>query len=270
VVTDKGRKDTTGTAARGAKGLAVEVDRDNAKPAATEVGPLAGGITKLLVRPLRKLVDGASAALDRLARDVQNELAHVPSSRQLPPPATIAGPAALHYAMLGDGAAAAVLREMFAKLLATSMDIATVGSAHPAFVAVISQLTPDDAWLLKSIDRAQYPAVKVATAAHGERPFVICTTLGDELGFSEPRLHRALDNLDRLGVLAIDWARSAPERRAYDTIHARVRALYPTATSTIAGVISAPAFGEQFLAACVGSSEERSGDGNEGSAGPYR
>src|SRR5678815_4358285 len=40
-------------------------------------------------------------------------------------------PAALHYALLGDGDAVADLREMFENLLMSSMDRATANDAHP-------------------------------------------------------------------------------------------------------------------------------------------
>jgi abortive infection alpha-like protein len=40
------------------------------------------------------------------------------------------------------------LREMYVKLLATSMDGATSDDAHPSFVTLIQQLTPDEARIL--------------------------------------------------------------------------------------------------------------------------
>lgn len=43
------------------------------------------------------------------------------------------------------------LREMYAKLLATSMDCATSDDAHPSFVSLIQQLTPDEARILRHI-----------------------------------------------------------------------------------------------------------------------
>jgi Abortive infection alpha len=43
------------------------------------------------------------------------------------------------------------LREMYAKLLATSMDSATSDEAHPSFVTIIQQLTPDEARILRHI-----------------------------------------------------------------------------------------------------------------------
>jgi hypothetical protein len=43
------------------------------------------------------------------------------------------------------------LREMYAKLLATSMDSATSDTAHPSFVTLIQQLTPDEARILRHL-----------------------------------------------------------------------------------------------------------------------
>jgi hypothetical protein len=88
-----------------------------------------------------------------LEERVDRKLEAVPAERLVSPPATIATPAALQYALLGDGPEVAELREMFENLLAASIDRDTAASVHPAFVSMISQLTPDEARILKSIDR---------------------------------------------------------------------------------------------------------------------
>jgi hypothetical protein len=88
----------------------------------------------------------------------------VPPERQQAPPATLATlatPAALQYARLGDGDEVADLCEMFENLLVSSMDSAMAVNAHPAFVSMISQLTPDEARILKSIDRDDYALIQV-------------------------------------------------------------------------------------------------------------
>jgi len=83
---------------------------------------------------------------------VEKKLEQVPDERRQPPPATIAAPAALQYALLGEAPEAAELREMFENLLASSMDSDTASSAHPAFVSMISQMSRDEARILKHPD----------------------------------------------------------------------------------------------------------------------
>ena len=121
-------------------------------PTTSSLGPQAASISQRL----RNVAAAAQPALDRLETIVQQKLSGVPPERVLPPPATIAAPSALQYALLGEGDEVAELREMFENLLAASMDRDTAAGAHPAFVSMISQLTPDEARILKSIDRENY------------------------------------------------------------------------------------------------------------------
>lgn len=58
---------------------------------------------------------------------------------------------------------------MFENLLVTSMDRDTASGAHPAFVSMIPQLTPDEAWILKSIDRTDYTLATVRAGRAGDR-----------------------------------------------------------------------------------------------------
>jgi hypothetical protein len=256
-VSDDNSKDVKGTIANEAKGLAVEVYKDAAKPTLGELGHVLGGVTKLLLTPLRKLVDGANAALDRLGRDVGTQLRDVPPERLLPPPATIAGNVALHYAMLGDGDDVEVLREMFAKLLATSMDREANARTHPAFATVISQLTSDEAWILKSIDRVDYAAFDLFTSASPPSLDRVslgpCSLLGVGAGIDESRQPQYLSNLDRLAIIKIDWGNAVADRKEYDQLTAYVDARYGRLDAMMnGGVISVTPFGRDFLEACVG------------------
>ena len=54
------------------------------------------------------------------------------------------------------------LRELYANLLATSIDSITAHEAHPAFVEIIRQLTPDEARIVKYIfERMYLPIITV-------------------------------------------------------------------------------------------------------------
>jgi len=110
---------------------------------------------------------------------VEKKLEQVPDERRQPPPATIAAPAALQYALLGEAPEAAELREMFENLLASSMDSDTASSAHPAFVSMISQMSRDEARILKHPD-AYY---------------------GEDLGLTTERFEQCMSNLERLGIV---------------------------------------------------------------------
>ena len=119
---DKG-KGVKATIADEAKAAAVEVYRDLAKPVVAPIGQVAGAAINFVLWPVKLALDSANTQLGKLSARVAKKLETVPPERQLPAPATIAGPAALQYALLGDGDEVSELRELFETLLAKSMDI---------------------------------------------------------------------------------------------------------------------------------------------------
>jgi hypothetical protein len=241
------------TIAEEAKGLAVEVYRDGAKSAVQEAGHVVGAIAKLLLWPVRKIVDGANNALDRLSSRVEKKLEGVPPDRLLPAPATIAGPSALHYAMLGEGDEVADLREMFENLLMSSMDRDTRSNTHPAFVTVISQMTPEDAWIAKSINRRDYAAFNVIEHhAQGKRGHGLYTLLGLDVVKDSKLRARCISNLDRLGIIRI-IGETASNHGEYEEIKKLIEADFPQDVDTWSSgkSIEVTPFGQQFLDTCV-------------------
>ncbi|MBL8740660.1 MAG: DUF4393 domain-containing protein [Myxococcales bacterium] len=219
-----------------------------------EAGHVVGGIAKLLLWPLRKIVDGANSALERFSSRVEKKLEGVPADRLLPAPATIAGPAALHYALLGDGEEVADLRELFENLLMSAMDSATAGSVHPAFVTVISQMTAEDAWVAKSITQHDYAAFNVFQQFPDgtKRPHGLYALLGID-AVKDPRLRaRCISNLDRLGIVAVG-GNSPSNPREYEELKKVVEADFPEGTDTwsLGTVVAVTPFGQQFLDTCV-------------------
>lgn len=256
---DKG-KSVKETIADEAKGLGIEVYRDAAKPAVSQVGQLVGSVTKLVFWPIKLAFDTANEALGRLSERVERKAARIPADRLLPPPAMIAAPAALSYALLGDGPEVAELREMFENLLVTSMDREMVSNVHPAFVQMIAQLTPDEAWIIKSITKSEYAATHVQDFSEGGGngvPRGLRTLLGRDIGIDESRLPQYISNLDRLGIMRIDSGQSTTaDYFSYEKIEALVNAEFPSPDpnrnlSLSAGVIFVTALGAQFLATCA-------------------
>ena len=113
---------------------------------------------RALVAPLRALVWGAEKIEEIFVPEVEKKLANVPEERRISPDLTIAGPAVEALRFTGDQPE---LRDMFANLLAVSIDVETAKNAHPAFVEIIKQLTPDEARILKHIGsvRADIPLI---------------------------------------------------------------------------------------------------------------
>jgi len=253
-------KDVTETLADEAKGLAVEVYRDVLKPAMKPVGDVVGGTFKFVLWPVKLALDATNGALETLEARVKEKLKSVPPERQLVAPATIAGPAALQYALLGDSDDVADLRHMFENLLAQSMDAETASNAHPAFVSMISQMTPAEARILMSLTQGEYAAIDVReyrqheSITHGMR-----TLLGRDLGIEPARLSQCFSNLDRLGIIRIDYTRpTTADHHSYKQLEELVAPEFPGENVSMhAGGIFVTALGEQFLSTCVWNDERR-------------
>lgn len=135
---------------------AVPVYQDIVQPAAREIGEALKTVVKVIhiaLAPLRALVWGFEQISDYLEAQVSKRLNSIPMDRIQTPPPQIAGPAieALRFTAQEPD-----LREMYANLLATAMDNATVKKTHPAFVEVIKQLSSEDARLFKWIASERY------------------------------------------------------------------------------------------------------------------
>lgn len=80
--------------------------------------------------------------LDKYFKKVRNE---VPLDRQMDSPAMISGPIIERLKYLEENNH---LTELFLNLLARSIDTERINEAHPAFIHVIDQLSPDEAIIL--------------------------------------------------------------------------------------------------------------------------
>ena len=135
------------------------------KPAGVNVGKAITTVTdaiNVVLAPLRGLVWGyqqvEEIVFPALADRFKNKLHQLVS-----PPLTVAGPTVEALRFAGSEPS---LRDMYVNLLATSMDKDATQHAHPSFVEIIRQLTPDEARLLKHIASSEhytYHAISIQT-----------------------------------------------------------------------------------------------------------
>lgn len=141
---------------------AVPVYQDVLQPAAKEIGTALQTVAKAVhvaLAPVSALVWGYEQIKEYVTRAVSEKLKDTPKDRIIPPSPTVAGPVleALRYAGHQES-----LADLYTNLLATSMDAKTAKEAHPAFVEVLKQLSPDEAKILKVMCRGQnFPVVSV-------------------------------------------------------------------------------------------------------------
>jgi len=128
---------------------AVPLYQDLAQPMAQEFSQslvIIAKTVRIALAPLSGFIWGYERISDYLDSRLTEKLRHVPPERIVTPEPEVAVPAieALRYSRL---------REQYANLLATAMDANSAHEAHPAFVEILKQLTPDEARLLQLVSK---------------------------------------------------------------------------------------------------------------------
>lgn len=208
-------------AADAVKGVleAVPVYQDMAQPAAKEIGAALQTVAKsirIALAPISVLVWGYDKIADYLDKTLTEKLKKVPPEHIAAPSPAVAGPTveALRFAAHEPS-----LRELYANLLATSMDTMTAKEAHPAFVEVIRQLNADEARLIQYIASFESDSFFMVRATmflgfegdekeDGEEPSLEldpANTMAVAAECSYPELIESyLDNIKRLGLVHIE------------------------------------------------------------------
>lgn len=188
----------------------VPIYQDAIQPAAKEVGKglhiVAKAVNAALV-PVEGLIWGVEQIRDFVRARVAKKLENVPPEDIQQPKPHIGVPAidALRYTGSEDG-----LAELYANLLATSMDKATAYRAHPGFVDMIKNMCPDEARIMKALANASaYPLVNIKLVTTSDQSFVVTHRHLSLLGIDAkcehvPLVANYLDNLERLGLVHID------------------------------------------------------------------
>ncbi len=194
--------------AEAVKGIveAVPVYHDVVQPAAREVGTALQTVAKTIhiaLAPVSALIWGYDQIKEYLNASLIEKLKAVPQEQIVSPNLNVAGPAieALRFAAHDPS-----LRELYANLLATSMDSQTAPNAHPAFVEFIRHMTPDEARILSVLDSQYFfPLFDVrAIRSIGSEVVVQSrfTLLCEAASCSNPHLiPNYLDNLQRMGLV---------------------------------------------------------------------
>lgn len=186
---------------------AVPVYEDAIQPAAKELGHGLLTVAKAInvaLAPVAGLVWGYEQIKGFVSRRVAEKLADVPPERIQPPDPNVVGPALEALRFTGH---AETLREMYANLLANSLDSKTAVSAHPAFVDIIKSISPDEARVIKAFGTERHlPVLHVKAKLRNEHGYrtvrrYFCT-IAEDAGCEHPALIESyLENLERLGLI---------------------------------------------------------------------
>lgn len=188
----------------------VPVYQDAVQPAAKEIGKglqvVARAVNAALV-PVEGLIWGVEQIRDFVRERVAKKLEAVPPEDIQQPKPHIAVPAidALRYTGTEDS-----LSDLYANLLATSMDKATAYRAHPGFVDMIKNMCPDEARIMQLLSsQPYYPIVDIKSVSIADESYqVVCrhiSLIGLDAKCEHPTLAtNYLDNLERLGLIQVE------------------------------------------------------------------
>jgi len=207
---------------------AVPIYQDAVQPAAQEIGKALQTVAKTVhvaLAPVSALVWGYEQIKDFVSTKVADRLKNVPPENIVTPKPNVAGPALESLRYTGHEH---TLSDLYANLLAASMDRKTANEAHPAFVEIIKQLTPDEARLLVRLASAgPNPLINVRSEYNdavegksgGSTILVNYSLLGIEAGVEFDDLTPSyIDNVCRLGLAEIPPMSEYTSPGVYDAV----------------------------------------------------
>lgn len=207
---------------------ALPIYQDVAQPAVQELGKGLQTVAKtvhIALAPVSALVWGYDQIKDFVSTKVADRLKNVPPEDIITPKPNVAGPALESLRYTGHESS---LSDMYANLLAAAMDKSTSSGAHPAFVDIIKQLTPDEAKLIGLfIDSKPFPLINVrkefkmeTSGKTGDLDVLVnFSILGNIAQCEFPHLTPSyLDNICRLGLAEIPAMYEYTSTGIYDTL----------------------------------------------------
>lgn len=141
-------------------------------------------------------------SLEEVHRMLEEKLKKIPPEDIVPPAARIAIPTLQNASITEEHD----IRELYATLLANSMNKAERNGIHPSFTNIIAQLTPDEAKFLSYMqDNTSIPTISLRAQDKEMSGITVVsnfTDLGEKIGCEMPsRADEYLDNLERLGLI---------------------------------------------------------------------
>lgn len=188
----------------------------SAKPIGTVVSLLPRTI-RLFFSRWEKWVVNAEKSFELTAEAIQEKVAQIPEEKLSEPEPAIAVPALQQLSYCYDSQE---LREMYANLLVSSMNVDTKYEVHPAYVDIIKQLTPDEAKLLKRIfqikDDCPLISVRRCNADNSYNEVVRnFSTIAFDVCEKPLNIYAYLDNLERLKLIDMPYGRYITDEQEY-------------------------------------------------------
>lgn len=189
-----------------AKEIAKEAYKDGGKPVVKPTGELVGLVpraVKAALSPLEKWILQREYNVAETKKLLEEKLQNTPPELIESPAPHIAVPAMQYISYCMDNEE---LREMYANLLANSMNKVVKDGVHPGFVEIIKQLSPDEAKILRFFSyQVRVPTIglKMNKTSGSHIVYVKEFSNVPELSACENKMEseKYFDNLVRLGLL---------------------------------------------------------------------
>lgn len=152
--------------------------------------------------PLEKWVLQKEYNIEETKKLLERKLNNIPVENIITPPSYVAVPAlqAISYCMDNNE-----LREMYAELLAHSMNKCTVDNVHPTFVEIIKQMSPFDATVFRQLTKTLVQpciSIKYTNKMSGESyPVQDIIAFENHEKFPLVPTQISLENLERLRLI---------------------------------------------------------------------
>lgn len=244
-------------------GLLVEIYGDLARPGVQQVGKALGtvfGLGNTVLWPIHLANERSRIYLEKNLEDYRARLEHLPQEKVVPVAPEIGVPIAEKLAYVRD----TKLADMYVTLLAKASNADSVWEAHPSFVNVINNLSPDEAQLLEYfVNETDLEFVTAKWWSSTMYSFAGDLLIAPERSSSllyPQNVPAYFSNLDGLGLIIIHHDRSV-KRDTLDVYPAlkdywssqfpAQMAPKPDRTLTFEnGVVCITTFGSQFIHAC--------------------
>lgn len=186
--------------------IAKDAYTDLGKPVAKPTGETLGLIPRAIkaaLLPVEKWVLGKEYNLEATKKLLEEKLANTPEDLIDSPEPYVAVPALqnISYCMDNDE-----LRELYANLLASSMNKKVKNGVHPGFVEIIKQMCPDEAKIMKYFKfHNAIPTIDLrfkSKAGSYKEVVTDFSTIGEDSCCENPyEVKKYFDNLVRLGLI---------------------------------------------------------------------
>ncbi len=227
-----------------------------------------GKVLSLIPRTIRiffgkweKWILNGEYTLRETEKILEEKLKHIPEEKIVEPEPYVAVPAMQQLSYSFDSNE---LRELYANLLASSMNIDTKMKVHPAFVDIIKQLSPMDAQGLERIKKLDIliPVIAIEMRYENDSFTEIISDYAIALKdiYGDLSLMRAsLKNLDRLGLVHVRYDQFVKPDERYedfksDEVYRNLIKVNPNTEERKIriqrGLIELTEFGKQFCEIC--------------------